>query len=347
MQWLRLPRQIANWSLTGLVVALSVGRFAIRRVNPGRWHWDDLAHLLALLTLIAFGAVNDQLLNARDSLAAALAGPSPADNPKLLGLYARVSYLDVVAACLFFLTAWTVKVAFLLFYRFLFKTSLGFRMAWWAVLGGVLVTFWAPVAGIITQCAWARSLTDYATCNSLNFFHQTRLVYTCAVDVVSDLAVMCLPLAMLVDLKIPLGQKLGLAAIFSLALVCVALDILRTIQSLQASAALYAVIAVNLNVLVSCLPTYRALWAIRARKRESSRASPKTSKWNSSWASSSPALTPPSGRELARSVSRSEVCAMRNGDGDQLSPTKIHVKSDVAVVVGEKHGGVTAYCDEV
>ena len=328
------------------MLAFSVGRFTIRRVNPGRWHWDDLAHLVALLTLVSFGAVNDLLLNSRDTLATALTTPHAADDSTLLALYARVSYLDVVATCLFFLTAWSVKVAFLLFYRFLFRTSLGFRMAWWAVLAGVLVTFWAPVGGIIAQCAWARSLADYAACNRLDFFQQTRLVYTCAVDVVSDLAVMCLPLAMLVDLKIPRGQKLGLAAIFGLALVCVALDILRTVQSLQANAALYAVIAVNLNVLVSCLPTYRALWAIRARRPESSsRASPKASRWTSSWGSSSPAMSPP--REVARSVSQSEVCAMRNGAGDQLSPTKIHVKSDVAVVVREKNSGVIAHCDEV
>ena len=44
---------------------------------------------------------------------------------------------------------------------------------------------------------------------------------------------MALPIWMLKDLKISISQKVGLAFIFSLAIVCVALDIVRVIEAVK------------------------------------------------------------------------------------------------------------------
>ena len=77
---------------------------------------------------------------------------------------------------------------------------------------------------------------------------------------------MALPLWMLKDLKIRARQKLGLAFIFSLATFIVALDILRTVQAAANNQALYTVLEINFAVIVSCLPTYRALLAIGQKR---------------------------------------------------------------------------------
>ena len=183
----------------------------------------------------------------------------------------------------------------------------------------------------------------------------------------TDFAIMGLPLAMLYDLKIPLGQKLGLAGIFSLAFFCIVLDILRTVQSLQANAALYVILAINFNVLLSCLPAYRALFTMRSRGHGTPRSTgwtprstPHSSrvgrfarhKWTPSTSSTRSGLGI-SGLggwrkpDMERSVSRSEVHAMRDGLGDQLSPTKIRVTNAVTIVGEQKTSGLATYVSEV
>ena len=79
---------------------------------------------------------------------------------------------------------------------------------------------------------------------------------------------MALPLWMLKNLKIRARQKFGLAFIFSLAIFIVALDILRTVQAAADNQALYTVLEVNFAVIVSCLPTYRALLTIGQKRTE-------------------------------------------------------------------------------
>ena len=165
--------QVVNWSLTGLVLFLSGGRFAIRRISPGRWHWDDLAHLIALLILLAHGATNMLVLDVKDQLAASMSA-APTDESRVLALYQRLSYLDVVNDCLFFLCIWATKMAWLLLYYYLFRTSVNFRIAWWAVLGFVIVAFWAPVGGLIATCNWASSLSDYGKLSFLSAERETN-----------------------------------------------------------------------------------------------------------------------------------------------------------------------------
>ena len=80
---------------------------------------------------------------------------------------------------------------------------------------------------------------------------------------------MGLPIWMLKDLKISMAQKIGLAFIFSLAIVCVALDIIRVIEAVKQNQALYTIIEINFVVIISCLPTYRALLGIGQRRKSS------------------------------------------------------------------------------
>ena len=74
---------------------------------------------------------------------------------------------------------------------------------------------------------------------------------------------MILPLWMLHTLKIRMGQKIGLAFIFSIGIVVIALDIVRNVKSVQATdfteVAAYDIAEVCVAVIVSALPTYQAL----------------------------------------------------------------------------------------
>ena len=90
---------------------------------------------------------------------------------------------------------------------------------------------------------------------------------------------MALPWWMIKDLKIDRFQKIGLALLFSVAIVCVAMDIVRTVEAVAQHQALYTIIEINLVVIVSCLPTYRALLTIF--HRQSSRQASGASAWRS------------------------------------------------------------------
>ena len=78
---------------------------------------------------------------------------------------------------------------------------------------------------------------------------------------------MALPCWMLRDLKISTPKKFGLALIFSFAIVCIALDIVRVVEAISENQALYTIIEINLVVVISCLPTYRTLLGVRKRKQ--------------------------------------------------------------------------------
>ena len=120
-------------------------------------------------------------------------------------------------------------------------------------------------------------------------YQQTVLEYVCGVHVGTDflgkktclrycprlklLAVMVLPWYIIRKLQMSLSKKLGLVAIFSVALVTVAFDILRTVKSLDQGAfsasSLYTSLEVTFAIIVSCLPIYRAVLST-ARKTKAS-----------------------------------------------------------------------------
>ncbi|KAI4148860.1 MAG: hypothetical protein LQ340_004908 [Diploschistes diacapsis] len=77
---------------------------------------------------------------------------------------------------------------------------------------------------------------------------------------------MALPFWMLRELKVRTKQKVGLAILFSIALFTVALDIVRTVEAIAGKQDLYTILELNFNVIVSCLPSYRALLKINQRK---------------------------------------------------------------------------------
>lgn len=139
-----------------------VGRYAIRYVNLRQFLWDDLVHLFALVVLIAHGGTNQLSLNSKAAIAkAADSKPRPSQS-YLLGLYEHNQRLSSVNNCFLYLVFWIVKLSFLMLYRFLFQSSRPFKKAWWVVLAFTALTFWIPVAGVLSTCAGADTVANYS-----------------------------------------------------------------------------------------------------------------------------------------------------------------------------------------
>ncbi|MCJ1421266.1 hypothetical protein MMC32_007628 [Xylographa parallela] len=80
---------------------------------------------------------------------------------------------------------------------------------------------------------------------------------------------MALPLWMLKGLRISRAQKIGLAAIFLIAFIDILFDILRTIYTVNGGAVgldtTFDILEPSIAVIISTLPTYRALFMSRRR----------------------------------------------------------------------------------
>lgn len=166
-------RQSVNWALTGIAVALTLGRYIIRYFNSRRLYWDDAVHLFALVILVTHGATNELTLDSKARLRDAMKStPSPSES-HLLGLHEYNHRLSTVNNCFLYLVFWIVKASFLLFYRLLFQTSAAFKKGWWGVTAFTFLTFWIPIAGVLTTCAGAHSVAKYSKWSA------DRLVCSC------------------------------------------------------------------------------------------------------------------------------------------------------------------------
>ena len=85
---------------------------------------------------------------------------------------------------------------------------------------------------------------------------------------------MALPLWMLKGLQMPTRKKLGLAAIFLVATSDIIIDIIRTVYSINgrpvALNAMWDILEPSIAVIVSALPTYKALLGNSNRRKETS-----------------------------------------------------------------------------
>ena len=146
----------------------------------------------------------------------------------------------------------------MLLYRALFAVHAGFRAAWW----GVFAFTWIFACSLSTLwlCGHPSGIFDTVACASREAAINGRnaIIVGCVFNVTSDFAVMALPLAMLRTLRISRAQKVGLAGVFLVAGVDVALDIARTIGTFAATVNVALnVLEPTIAVIVCALPVYR------------------------------------------------------------------------------------------
>lgn len=126
------------WTVTCVVAALTVGRYMIRMKRLTGLHCDDGLHALALIALVAYTATFTASLPMVYALKSWVEGRGPAPSASTLKRYLRFA---LAASVVFWICIYSVKFAFLAFYRHLFGVSRGFMKAWWAVFAWAVLTF--------------------------------------------------------------------------------------------------------------------------------------------------------------------------------------------------------------
>lgn len=151
-----------SWVFTALAIVLTAGRFWIRCKIIRRLSWDDAAHLLGLLLLVAQVSIVSgaaSMIYRTPNFGVGEDGNSEAEY--LLFVRLNVAGMLVTWCCLY-----AVKLSFLLLYHRIFQISVKFIQAWWIVLGIVFLTFWILVAGSLTECGSPSALGHVGTSRS-------------------------------------------------------------------------------------------------------------------------------------------------------------------------------------
>ena len=124
-----------------------------------------------------------------------------------------------------------------------------------------------------------------------------------------------------------LSQKLGLASIFSFATVVITLDILRTVEAIGFSQALFTIVETNFAVIIYCLPTYRALLNLKQIKLGSSKKSSRYGDWSRS--------SNPGNTFNSKATDDRQPLKRHLGNGSMLTSDSMHDSRDPARSIGE------------
>ena len=148
-----------SWASTGIAILLTAGRFWIRCTIIKRLSWDDAAHLVGLLLLIA----QVSILSAGASMIYRPASYEAADDEYYESVHLLFIRLNVASVFVTWCCLYAIKMSFLLLYYHIFRVSKGFIRAWWIVLVIVVLTFWILIAGTLTQCGSPSALERVGT----------------------------------------------------------------------------------------------------------------------------------------------------------------------------------------
>ena len=147
---------MVTWVFTGAAIVLTAGRYAIRlKTVKTPLKVDDYVHGLALVFLIGYVSTYTAMfpLNYSVEFWVAGLGEQPSDQQLI-----RYFHLEIAVSLLFWIVIYLVKLAFLLFYRFLFGINQTFMRVWWTISVFTGVTFLINFTSVFWACEAPRHL---------------------------------------------------------------------------------------------------------------------------------------------------------------------------------------------
>ncbi|KAK0258033.1 hypothetical protein LTR91_005757 [Friedmanniomyces endolithicus] len=226
---------ISIWVLVAIALVFVLARIGTRLYVFRRLHMDDGFAILALVVLIANGAVMTAMAPAMYELLAVSVGREEVTPAFMM----RVSFYlkcQLASTILFWSCLWSVKASFLAFFRQLSEGLRWPRRAWWAVT-------------IITTMSFMGSVVTYpVSCTSFVF-------------------VIALPIAIVARVHISAPQKVALIGVLSLGLIIIGFAVARIVVTDAQGThpeiswlALWSAIESSVAVLVCCLASFKALF---------------------------------------------------------------------------------------
>lgn len=214
-----------NKGVTGALFGLAMIAFFIRsyiriRINK-KLHVEDFILLFAVVSLCAATGLAYVTLTAQyELLQLVLHGFEDDLAFKLLGEIPRISKEENAATNVWWLVIFSVKMAFLFFFRRLISRLRTLNIWWWFATALTIIAGLVSIAVSWLTCPYF-TIEGLLSCAGTSAEHRTirDTAITTAMDITSDLLVLSLPVSILWKVRISVRQKIGLA--FSLCLSCV------------------------------------------------------------------------------------------------------------------------------
>ncbi|KAJ5676280.1 hypothetical protein N7536_012452 [Penicillium majusculum] len=260
-----------TWAGAGLGILFTSARIAIRMVYVKRLLADDYFMLLALAFLITNAILQTLQAPHLYYMVLNMTGPDIVHH----GLH--YTYYEFAIIGVFWSVLWSVKASFLALFWMISNGLPRYRRVWWATV------VFAAVAYI--GCWIASVYTCHPPSNYFKFGKCTKPIdqrgsvisisYSTAVDILTDLLIMSLPLRIIWQAKINMQQKIGLVIVFCLGIVIVAAAIIRAVAitgkaySDQAALAVWSIVESSISIIVGCLPPFRAIISTKPNTNQS------------------------------------------------------------------------------
>ncbi|KXJ89124.1 hypothetical protein Micbo1qcDRAFT_196972 [Microdochium bolleyi] len=169
----------------------------------------------------------------------------------------------VPGSTLYVTSLWLIKLALVIFYKKIAAPGTKMQIAYNVTLGFLVCSWLAIFFNIMFQCfphdkRWSMD-PNYA-CNP----RQSEINYwlTVLLNIFTDVVIICLPVAMVMNLQMKLKQKLGVAAIFALGVFVVIASIIRAYYShngAQMITCTVSMVEAAVAIVAACLPPLRSL----------------------------------------------------------------------------------------
>ncbi|KAI9751516.1 MAG: hypothetical protein M1815_001087 [Lichina confinis] len=218
------------WSGASVGLSFVVFRLYVRITRFRRLFVDDAFVVLSWLMLLSAAILSQISISAMyffirvasgDLLV--IAGPDFFEKGSMYLRYQTAIQL------LFLSGLWSVKFAFLFFFRTLSNGLKRERILWWSVFAITLATYPTIVGIWPYRCTTSSASAAAISCSSSRAARYLvfTLRFTTSMDVITDVLIMSIPIHLLWKVQISLRRKLLLGGIFSLSLVIILFSILR------------------------------------------------------------------------------------------------------------------------
>ncbi|KAF2473677.1 uncharacterized protein BDR25DRAFT_386509 [Lindgomyces ingoldianus] len=261
-----------SYAMIALTSIFAIARIAIRVTRPKALVTEDYLVFIAYILFIAMSILYIVVAPTLFRMSEIVSGEATPDVTMIKDdiFIIKVFFAN---AMIFWIVLWTVKFSLLaLSRRLMMGLNSVYMRLWWGVFGFCVATLIGCIASSFTSCHSMHAWFTPGECISERDVRAqfASLYYAFAVDVISDLMIMFLPIRLIWNLQMPRAQKLSVVALFCTGFVCIFFAIIRIVQigvkadnSTTPSTswlAFWAIIECSIAVIIGCCPAFAALY---------------------------------------------------------------------------------------
>ncbi|KAF2643779.1 hypothetical protein P280DRAFT_444904 [Massarina eburnea CBS 473.64] len=255
-----------SYGMMAITTAVVLARVAVQSTRKMRMALEDYLVYLAYTMYLSMSVMYIVVTPAMFRVTAAAKGLVPS-YATLMDDALFLTRIFFTNSMIFWFVLWTIKFSLLALYRRLMVgLSVGYVRLWWAVFGFCALSLIGAIVSNFTSChSWHAWWTPGECSEPQDVRAQiASLWYAYAVDVLSDLMIMFLPLRLVIHVQIPRARKISVMALFSSGLVCILFATIRVVQIGEKATnnttpssswlALWAIVEGSIAVIIGCCP---------------------------------------------------------------------------------------------